>query len=86
MQGSNEDQTRDIGDIFKEHGKLKRSCTEPVKRALVSNTLSITFVVLKSQHGKKNILLVILAHLVGNIKALACHVRASPTELQRAAL
>ena len=42
--------------------------------------------VLKSQHGKKNILLVILAHLVGNIKALVCHVRASPTELQRAAL
>ena len=44
MQRSNEDQTRDIGDIFKEHGKLKRSCTEPVKRALVSNTLLITFV------------------------------------------
>ena len=43
-------------------------------------------VVLKSQHGKKNILLVILAHLVGNIKALVCHVRASPTELQRVAL
>ena len=31
-------------------------------------------VVLKSQHGKKNIL-VILTHLVGNIKALICHVR-----------
>ena len=31
MQSSNEDQTRDIGDIFKERGKLKRSCTEPVK-------------------------------------------------------
>ena len=44
MQRSNEDQTRDIGDIFKERGKLKRSCTEPVKRALVSNTLSITFI------------------------------------------
>ena len=44
MHRSNEDQTRDIGDIFKERGKLKRSCTEPVKRALVSNTLSITFV------------------------------------------
>ena len=44
MQRSNEDQTHDIGEIFKEHGKLKRSCTEPVKRALVSNTLSITFV------------------------------------------
>ena len=44
MQRSNEDQTRDIGDIFKEHGNLKRSCTEPVKQALVSNTLSITFV------------------------------------------
>ena len=44
MQRSNEDQTRDIGDIFKERGKLKRSCTEPVKRALVNNTLSITFV------------------------------------------
>ena len=44
MQGSNEGQTRDIGDIFKECGKLKRSCTEPVKRALVSNTLSIPFV------------------------------------------
>ena len=43
-------------------------------------------VVLKSQHGKKNILLVILAHLVGNIKELVCHVRASPIELQRAAL
>ena len=43
-------------------------------------------VVLKSQHGKKNILLVILTHLVGNIKALVCHVRASPTESQRAAL
>ena len=43
-------------------------------------------VVLKSQHGKKNILLVILAHLVGNIKALVCHVRASPTESQCAAL
>ena len=44
MQRSNEDQTRDIGEIFKECGKLKRSCAEPVKRALVSNTLSITFV------------------------------------------
>ena len=43
-------------------------------------------VVLKSQHGKKNILLVILAHLVGNIKALVCHVRASPTESQCVAL
>ena len=31
MQRSNEDQTRDIGDIFKERGKLKKSCTEPVK-------------------------------------------------------
>ena len=41
--------------------------------------------VLKSQHGKKNIL-VILTHLVGNIKALICHVRASPTEAQHAAL
>ena len=40
-------------------------------------------VVLKSQHGKKNI--VILTHLVGNIKALICHVRASPIEVQRAA-
>ena len=44
MQRSNGDQTRDIRDIFKERGKLKRSCTEPVKRALVSNTLSIPFV------------------------------------------
>ena len=44
MQRSNEDQTRDIQDIFKERGKLKRSCIEPIKRALVSNTLSITFV------------------------------------------
>ena len=44
MQRSNEDQTQDIGDIFKERGKLKRSCTKPIKRALVSNTLSITFV------------------------------------------
>nr|BDI54605.1 hypothetical protein [Triticum aestivum] len=35
MQRSNEDQTRDIRDIFKERGKLKRSCTEPVKRALM---------------------------------------------------
>ena len=42
MQRSNEDQTWDIGDIFKERGKLKRSCTEPVKRALVIT--SITFV------------------------------------------
>ena len=42
-------------------------------------------VVLKSQHGKKNIL-VIFTHLVGNIKALVCHVRASPTESQRVAL
>ena len=41
--------------------------------------------VLKSQHGKKNIL-VILTHLVGNIKALVCHVRASPTEAQHAAV
>ena len=41
-------------------------------------------IVLKSQHGKKNI--VILTHLVGNIKALICHVRASPTESQCAAL
>ena len=44
MQRSNEDQTRDIRDIFKERGKLKRSCTEPVKRALVSNNHSIAFV------------------------------------------
>ena len=44
MQRSNEDQTGDIGDIFKECGKLKRSCREHVKRALVSNILSITFV------------------------------------------
>ena len=41
MQSSNEDQTRDIGDIFKERGKLKKSCTEPVKRALVSNTFQL---------------------------------------------
>ena len=43
-------------------------------------------VVLKSQHDKKNILLVILAHLVGNIKALVYHLRASPIESQCVAL
>ena len=43
-------------------------------------------VVLKSQHGKKNIVLVILAHLVGKIKALVCHLRVSPTESQCATL
>jgi hypothetical protein len=41
MQRSNEDPIRDVGDIFKERRKLKRRCTEPVKRALVSNNLSI---------------------------------------------
>jgi hypothetical protein len=42
MQRSNEDQIRDVGDIFKARCKIKTSCTEPVKRALVSNNLSIT--------------------------------------------
>jgi hypothetical protein len=31
MQRSNEDQIRDVGDIFKESCKTKTSCTEPVK-------------------------------------------------------
>ena len=42
MQRGNEDQIRDVGDIFKERRKIKMSCTELVKRALVSNSLSIT--------------------------------------------
>ena len=59
----------------------------PISRVWSSLLLCMfALVVLKSQHGKKNILLVILAHLVGNIKALVCHVRASPTESQRAEL
>ena len=41
MQSSNEDQTRDIRDVFKERGKLKRSCTKPVKRALVSTPFQL---------------------------------------------
>ena len=42
--------------------------------------------VLKYQHDKKNILLVILAHLVGNIKALVFHIRASRIELSQRAI
>ena len=57
----------------------------PISRAWSSLLLCMfALVVLKSQHGKKNI--VILTHLVGNIKAHVCHVRASPTEAQHAAL
>ena len=42
MQRGNEDQIRDVGDIFKERRKIKMRCTKPIKRALVSNRLSIT--------------------------------------------
>jgi hypothetical protein len=31
MQRSNEDQIRDVGNIFKERRKIKMSYTEPVK-------------------------------------------------------
>ena len=57
----------------------------PISRVWSSLLLCMfALVVLKSQHGKKNIL-VIPTHLVGNIKALVCHVRASPTEVQHVA-
>ena len=44
----------------------------PISRVWSSLLLCmLALVVLKSQHGKKNILLVILAHLVGNINRIA---------------
>ena len=69
--------------LFNLLGSLKVSPISRVWSSLLPYMFAL--LVLKSQHGKKNIL-VILTHLVGNIKALVCHVRASPTEAQRAAL
>ena len=66
--------------LFNLRHSFKMSTTSRIWSSLL--LCMFAFVVLKSQHGKKNI--VILTHLVGNIKSLICHVRASPTEVRGA--